>query len=428
MKKMNRIVLMLTILIFGIQFSNAQSNCNQKFGIACYGSGENIFSKTEAPQSFYRGTRGLTINVTYTGITAPAQAAFDYSKQIWESILNGIVPIKINVYFFPLGAGGTLGITFPNGRKNFSGAIVNDVWYPTSLANQIAGTELNIGESDFDIFLNSSVNWYFGTDGICPAGKYDFVTVALHEMCHGFGFVGLSKIDSAGVGSLGTLTLDDFAPAFTSFPWPELDTLPGIFDHFLITANGTEIANGAFQNPADTLTTIFTSNQVYWNGINAFQFNNNLEPRIYAPTTFALGSSMVHLDEATYPNGNANELMTPFAGTHSSNHNPGPIALAILKDIGWNVDPNYNSTDEFLNSDFRFQIYPNPVADEFSVSGIEFHAGNTISITDLAGRILLKKNISSAEMKMDVSDFASGIYFIELKTEKGTSVLKFVKN
>ncbi len=419
-------ILLVAILLFGSQYLNAQTNCTHLFSVACYGSGDVVFSKVVPPPSFYRGTRGLAINVTYTGITAPAQTAFDYSKQIWESILNGTVPIKINVYFFPLGAGGTLGITFPNGRKNFSGALVNDVWYPTSLANQLAGVELNAGESDFDIFLNSSVNWYFGTDGNCPAGKYDFVSVALHEMGHGFGFVGLSKIDSLGVGSIGTLTLNDFAPAFTSFPWPELDTLPGIFDHFLMTSNGTLLSQGAFQNPSDTLATIFKSNQIYWSGINALQFNNNLEPKIYSPSTFALGSSMVHLNEATYPNGSINELMTPFSASHSSNHNPGPIALAILKDIGWNIDPNYNSIDELLIADSRFQIVPNPVISQLAVYNMQSSV-KSISISDLTGRILLEKTVSDSENKINVSDFESGIYFIEMKSESENSVLKFVK-
>ncbi len=413
------------LLVFGIQISNAQTNCNRTFAVACNGSGLDQYSKVDAPQSFYRGERGISINVTYQGFIPAPQAAFDFSKQIWESILNGTVPIKINAYYLPLGAGTTLAITFPNGRKNFPGAIVNDVWYPTSLASQLAGTELNVGESDFDIFLNSSVNWYFGTDGNCPVGKYDFVSVALHEMCHGLGLVGLSKIDSMGIGSLGTLTINDFSPAITSFPWPELDTLPGIFDHYLITSNGALLSQGAFQNPSDTLATLFKSNQIYWSGVFGMQFNNNLEPKIYAPSTFSLGSSMVHLDEATYPNGNANELMTPFATSHSSNHNPGPIAIAILKDIGWNVDPNYNSVTE-LEKNSSFIIYPNPAADFIEVNKFNLQEVS-ISVADLTGRILITSEIYSTEIKIDISSLQSGIYFIELKTEKGISTSKFVK-
>lgn len=427
------------LLIFIVQLSYGQTNCDRKYGVECYGSGIDSYSKIDAPPSFYRGTRGITIGVTYQGFTASAQTAFDYSKQIWESILNGTVAIKVNAYFLPIGAGGSLAITFPNGRKNFPGAIVNDVWYPTSLANQLAGAELNVGESDFDIFLNSSVNWYFGTDGNCPVGKYDFVSVALHEMCHGLGLVGLSKIDTGGVGSIGTLTIDDFSPAITSFPWPELDTLPGIFDHFLMTSNGALLSQGAFQNPSDTLAALFTNNQIYWSGIFGLQFNNNIEPNIYAPSVFALGSSMVHLDEATYPNGNPNELMTPLATSHSSNHNPGPIALAILKDIGWNVDPTFNSVDELQIADSDFQIYPNPVSSQLTVyspqdavhpqsEGCCALADCLITISDILGRTITTiHEPPSTNYSIDVSNFTNGIYFIEMKTEKGNRVLKFVK-
>jgi len=426
MLRMKNLITATIILISTINFCNAQSNCNKTFGVACYGSGNDEYSKTDAPESFYSGTRGITIGVTYQGFTAPAQTAFDFSKQIWESILNGTVPIKVNAYFLPIGAGGSLAITFPNGRKNFAGAIVNDVWYPTSLANQLSGTELNTGESDFDIFLNSSVNWYFGTDGICPIGKYDFVSVALHEICHGLGLVGLSKVDSLGIGSLGTLTINDFSPAITSFPWPELDTFPGIFDHFLMTFDGTPIANGAFLNPSDTLADILTSNQIYWFGINGLQYNNNLEPRIYSPATFALGSSMVHLNEATYPTGNENELMTPFANSHSSNHNPGPIALAILKDIGWDVDPDFNNIEELISGS-NFQIFPNPSADFISWNFKNNEEGEIV-IKDLIGRILIQKSDLNSERRIDISELRSGLYTIELKTKTSTHVSRFVKN
>ncbi len=39
---------------------------------------------------------------------------------------------------------------------------------------------------DFDMFFKSTVNWHYDTTGSipCPAGKYDFYTVALHELGH----------------------------------------------------------------------------------------------------------------------------------------------------------------------------------------------------------------------------------------------------
>jgi hypothetical protein len=43
----------------------------------------------------------------------------------------------------------------------------------------------------------------------------------------------------------------------------------------------------------------------------------------------------VHLDEFTYPPGDVNAFMTPFLGWAEPIHNPGPIVLGVLTDIGW---------------------------------------------------------------------------------------------
>jgi hypothetical protein len=152
----------------------------------------------------------------------------------------------------------------PNGRKDFSVWSVPATWYASSLANAITGTELNPGEYDIDLFLNSSVAWYFGTDGNCPGNKYDFVSIVLHEICHGLGFVGLGKVEN-NIGSFGLLEASDFAPIVTSFPWPDLDTLPGIYDTYLEETNFSNLT--FFPNPSEELADQFTGNQVFFGGI-----------------------------------------------------------------------------------------------------------------------------------------------------------------
>ena len=418
------------VLVIVISFSKnvfAQNNCSPQWKIACYGNGIDEYGKIPPPENFGRGSRGLTIDVNYQAFTTQAHDAYAYAMSIWESILNGTQHVKVNAIFIPMGNTGLLGITFPNGRKNFSGALVNDVWYPTSLANQLAGTELNPGEYDVDMYLNASANWYYGTDGNCPAGKYDFVSVALHELGHGLGFIGLSKVDTSnGLGSLGMLLASDFYPLTTSFAWPQLDTFPGVFDHYLINADTTLLTT--FPNPSDTLASEFTSNGIYWSGTNGISFAGNQFPRIYAPATFALGSSMVHLNEASYPVGNPNELMTPFASSHSSNHNPGPITLAILKDIGWNIDPTYNSTDDNLNDENNFSVYPNPTSGWLVVSG-SWLANTEISISDILGREMKLPTPNLQPLTtIDISYLSNGIYFLRIKYDNGNErVKKFVK-
>jgi len=58
----------------------------------------------------------------------------------------------------------------------------------------------NFGEEhDININMNCGFDaWYFGTDANTPAGLIDFVTVVLHEIGHGIGFIGSMN---AGNGS-----------------------------------------------------------------------------------------------------------------------------------------------------------------------------------------------------------------------------------
>lgn len=371
------------------------------------------------PPAFESGIRSASFSITYSGFTPDATAAFDYAAAIWSSLLNSSVPIKVNAYFIPL-LPGLLGITLPNGRKDFSGAPLPATWYATALANSITDTELNTGESDFDLYLNSGINWYFGTDGYCPAGKYDLVSIALHEICHGLGFVGLAKVTGT-TGSFGLLEAIDFAPITTSFPWPDLDTLPAVFDTKLIEEDGNFLIT--FPNPSTELKSNFTGNQVYFDGENASQMNNGFKPKMYAPSSFALGSSLVHLNESTYPAGNVNELMTPFSGASNAVHDPGPIVMGILKDIGWNV--NYTGVPGELPAKVHsLKVFPNPASTTIWITGNNNHFGN-FEVTDVSGHSILKLDYLPASISID--GFSNGMYIIRWLNDEVTETRTFLK-
>ncbi len=371
------------------------------------------------PAAFESGIRSASFSITYTGFTPDATTAFDYAASIWSSLLNSSVPIKVNAYFIPM-LPGLLGITLPNGRKDFTGAPLASTWYATALANSITDTELNTGESDFDLYLNSGINWYYGTDGNCPAGKYDLVSIALHEMCHGLGFVGLAKVTGT-TGSFGLLEAIDFAPITTTFPWPDLDTLPSIFDTGLTDADGNFLTT--LPNPSTDLKSNFTGNQVYFEGENAVLMNNGIEPKMYAPSTFALGSSLVHLNESTYPAGNVNELMTPFAGASNAVHDPGPIVMGILKDIGWNV--NYTGVpDELPGKAPSLNVFPNPASTVIWITGSNKHFGQ-FEVTDISGHCMLKLDYLPASISID--GFSNGMYIIRWLNDEVTETHTFIK-
>ncbi len=362
-----------------------------------------------------------TFNITYVGFTAQAQTAYQFAADIWANTVVSTVPIKVTAHFTAL-VPGTLAITFPNGRKNFAGAPIADKWYATSLANSLTSTVLNPGEEDVEMYVNSNINWYFGTSGTVPAGQYDLATIILHELCHGLGFLSLAK-DSTGIGSFGMLRNADFYNLVTAFPWPNLDTLPSVFDNFLVSNLNQKL--DSFPNPSTTLATKFTNNNVFFNGANAMAANGGVNPRIYAPGTFTLGSSITHLNESTYPAGNPNELMTPNGNPAYSLHNPGPICIGILKDIGWNINPSLKINEENKEIN-KFSIYPNPSNNQIYISTtIAKEKIKSIEVKNMLGETILNMD---KKLNADITSLERGIYFITIISNECSVTEKFIKD
>ena len=67
-----------------------------------------------------------------------------------------------------------------------------------------------------------------------------------------------------------------------------------------------------------------------------------------------------------------------------------------------------------------FPVYPNPANSEIIIQPKEFKENYTLNISDISGRIILFKNISSSNKTIiETNEFADGIYFISAKTESG---------
>lgn len=362
--------------------------------------------------------QAATFSIAHFGTPANAQLAIQQAADIWGGILVSDVPIKVSVQWMPLG-GSTLGVTFPNGRKDFASAPVPATWYATALANSIAGTELNPGEDDINVYLNASTDWYYGLDGNTPAGEHDLVSVAMHELGHGIGFVGLAK-KVGNEGSFGLLQSSDFAPLITTFPWPEQDTLPGIFDRFLRAPTLEMLVD--VPNPSVPLGSFLTCNQLRWSGSFGLVGSGGADIRIYSPATFALGSSCVHLNETTYPVGNANELMTPFSSTGHANHWPGPICIGILQDIGWVIAPDVGMEEH--SHDAGFTISPNPASDALRIDGIAGLPEDRLEVIDRSGRIVLAR---SASRTLDITGLEPGCYVLRITSTAGSCSRLFVK-
>jgi hypothetical protein len=290
--------------------------------IPLYASQQDSFTRVSPARQRPYSANAATINVTYNGFSPQAQAAFQYAVDLWEPLLTSAVPIQViaNWTALPPGVLGSAGpANFYRDWTTGTPPPVANRWYPAALANKLAGLDRNPSGADINANFSSAFpNWYFGTDGNTPGGDYDFVSVVLHELGHGLGFVGSATV-GGGNGS-----------------WGQGSGFPFTYDAFVENAGGTAITNsGAFANPSSALAAQLQGDALYFDGPAALAANGGQRPRLYAPATWQQGSSYSHLNEATYTAGNANSLMTPQIGTAEAIHNPGAITLGMFTDMGW---------------------------------------------------------------------------------------------
>jgi len=360
--------------------------------------------------------QNATFTFNSTGTAPQIDSALEHTGQIWGAYLNSDIPIKVRIYYVNLADPSNLAITIPNGRRDFPSAALDSVWYPTSLANSMEGSELNPGEADMDIYVNSIVNWYFATDGNPGGGQHDFVTVMLHEIGHGLGFLALVKEDGA-LGSFGTLTAADLAPLTTSFPFPDLQKKHSIFSTFMENGMGQALDDTLlFPNPSAELLDEFTGNSVYFNGPLAMAKNGGNAVRLYAPATFAFGSSLQHVNENSFPASNPNALMTPFVGAGEVHHTPGPLTIAMLEDIGWNVNHDVGLENTFAAH--GFEIFPNPANSVCYLRAKDNVAGEVAEISDLLGRTVSRQVIATGPgglYPLEVERLPPAVYFVRIK-------------
>ena len=277
----------------------------------------------------------LTLFSYETEINDPEMLnAIDFAFAQWENYIDSDIPIRVNIKVVPnLPA---FGQSIPNVIQNFTNAPVQDVWYPTALANHLAGNRLNDEEFDMDIWLNPEDFWSYETDGSIPEDQLDFVALFMHEICHSLGFVSSAKVEEDR-GSFGLVTPDDFVENL-SFPITDLEGKPLIFSTLLnYDRNGWPLLDGAkFPNDSNALFQAFVSDSIFLNkplNHGAFDF-----PKIFSEDPFLFGTSLSHLDEKTYLQGSGNALMTAFIETRGKiEREPGPIVLSVLKEIGWSI-------------------------------------------------------------------------------------------
>ena len=249
--------------------------------------------------------------ITFNTVPSLARPAVQAAVDIWSENFASTVPINVNVKWGSSSSYGVLAsASAKNNFSNFNGAPDKTLYYASALANALAGRDLDPTSPEIEISITSNAPWYYGTDGNCPARSFDLVSVILHEMGHGLGFVS-----------------GNYYEPFSGFG--RVDQ-PTPFDAYAQLPDGRRLAD--MPSPSLEAGKAMTSD-LFWSGDNAIKANNGIKPKLYTPSIYEAGSSISHLDEATFSKSVDNAVMTPNLDSGEVFHLPGPLVLAMFEDM-----------------------------------------------------------------------------------------------
>jgi hypothetical protein len=263
-----------------------------------------------------------------TGTTLGQQRliAFQRAADIWAGLIASAVTIQVGATFDPLPCNATSAILGAAGPvsvvRDFAGALRANTWYPIALANALRGSDLDADDVDIGATFNSTIGttcafpnvWYYGLDASPPGSQIDFVSVVIHELCHGLGFLTFVNLTSGA-------------------------KLMGLNDTFMVNLERHGASPSDYPSMTNTQRAAANTDKgnLHWVGDNVKESSGVLTAgkvgdhvRMFAPNPVQTGSSVSHWDRVLAPN----QIMEP---TYTEPlHNP-VLELPLFQDIGWTL-------------------------------------------------------------------------------------------
>jgi len=250
------------------------------------------------------------------------RTATEYALELWSEQFAGTVPVDINVSFEPM-ASGILGSA--TRMPNYWNPATQS-WYCSAVGNQLAGYNVVPNQRDIRIRMNSTYAFHYELNANPGSGRYDCVTIMLHEVTHGLGFFPLCREDGRY-----TYTTPSGGGAYTNYP--------GIFDRQLFQGLDGPCLTELSQEERAALT---TSRNLYAGaqGSHLLAANDGVRVRMYAPAIYNSGSSNSHWDDSV---NNFPTFMKRSISSNSGLHAFNTRKIGVLLDIGWTRPDNPNA-------------------------------------------------------------------------------------
>ena len=234
---------------------------------------------------------------------------------LWAENFDSKVAINVEATWSRSTSADILGSARPDRYyAKFVGAPDSSLWYPSALANALAGKDLDSINPEIMIQINSEADWDLDGLGKPTRFEYDLKSVMIHELAHGLGFLSTSAyiMDRTKGQYVGILEQ------------------PTPFDAYAQTEDGNRLAD--LPSRSVELGKALTSKLV-WSGPEGIKANNGVKPLLFTPSTYESGSSVSHLDEDTFANTGSNTVITPSMAAGEVFTELGPVLLGMMRDL-----------------------------------------------------------------------------------------------
>jgi len=405
------------------------------------------------------GSTGWNLNsINFTGNNPYSNPAFSDTLAVYTT--GGCFPPDGFTYTFPTGADS---ISFINGSSiaysefKMSAGIVSHVTYGYEYyggSGGYQGMSMAFGSAPTFSATSSDVSCLNGNDGVITVnvsgGIGPFTYQWNDSTATGNSLTGLSSgtyhltvTDQNGCGTLADTVLVINDPAnvtvgIDSSIVSDVQCFGGSDGSIQQFANGTGTltynwSSGATTNPANNLVAGNYVCTVSDQNSCIVAYDTVSQPAAIDISTTVTGHTITANETgATFQwiNCNGNVPITDSTNASITPSVTGDYKVAITKngctDTSACVHIVIDGIGELVQEDIS--VYPNPVSEWLVVRG--WCSGNTIEVTDIFGRIVLRITDSDKQItKLNVSNFSNGIYSLRMQLSDGNFVVKkFVKN
>ncbi len=264
-------------------------------------------NRSTPPDLDFAGAAGDYALEYSTAIPSGHAAVFEAVMDEWSNAVdfNG-GGIHVQVIYQSLGFGALAGASHYSVLDGPSGAPYT---IPTALRNAQRGSDQFPSTPDIVVYVNTDQNWSTVIGGSIGNSQYSLYATLLHEIGHGLGVS--SDLDPNSAAG-------DF---FSSF------------DHRLYRDQTSSTTAGP-SSPIFTIASPAVTTDRQW-----FLNLDGTWERVFDPSTgYQGGSSMSHLDEASYPRNSAGALMTPTLFNGEIVGGVDAVTLGLMEGIGWTIE------------------------------------------------------------------------------------------